>query len=132
MDGTEEAATHFDATTSQDEESYDSDVSEVDEEDAQVIPDEADDVQIEALKSAGDDTLPDNKGQEATNKGMAIRLQSLVIRNQFESMITSHHLDLEMAWLVMTRTFLPLVKRPNTQGTTSPFIVSRELAGCFS
>ena len=66
--GTEEAATCFDATTSQDEKSYDGDVSKVDEEDAQMILDEADDVQIEASKSAGDDTLPDNKGQEVANK----------------------------------------------------------------
>ena len=66
--GTEEAATHFDATTSQIEESYDGDVSEVDEEDAKVIPDEADDVSIKILKSAGDDTLADNEGQKGTNK----------------------------------------------------------------
>ena len=66
--GTEEAATHFDATTSQDEESYDGDVSGVDEEDAEVIPDEEDDAQIKTLKSAGDGTLPDNEGQEGTSK----------------------------------------------------------------
>ena len=41
--GTKEATTHFDAPTSQDEESYDGDISEVDEEDAKVIPDEEDD-----------------------------------------------------------------------------------------
>ena len=37
--GVEEAATCFDAPTSQDEESYDGDVSGVDEEDAEVVPD---------------------------------------------------------------------------------------------
>ena len=67
--GTEEAATCFDATTSQDEESYDGDVSKIDKEDAQVNPDEANNVQIETLKSAGDDTLPDNEDQEVTNEG---------------------------------------------------------------
>ena len=41
--GTEEAATHFNAPTSQDKESYDSGISEVDEEDTEVIPDEDDD-----------------------------------------------------------------------------------------
>ena len=66
--GVEEAATCFDAPTSQDEESYDGDVSKVDEEDAEVIPDEEDDTQIKALKSAVDDKLPDNEGQEETNK----------------------------------------------------------------
>ena len=63
--GTEKAATHFDATTSQDEESYDGDVSKVDEEDAHVI---LDNVNIKTSKSAGDDTLPENEGQEGTNK----------------------------------------------------------------
>ena len=66
--GTKGAATHFNATTSQDEEIYDGDVSEVDEEDAKVIPDEEDDAQIETSKSAGDDMLPDNEGQDGTNK----------------------------------------------------------------
>ena len=62
MIGTKEAATHFDATTSQDKESYDGDVSNEDEEDAQVILDKIDNVQIETLKSTGNDTLPDNVG----------------------------------------------------------------------
>ena len=66
--GTEEAATRFNAPTSQDEKSYDGDVSEVDEEDVEVIPDEEDDKQIENSKPTGDDTLPDNEGQEETNK----------------------------------------------------------------
>ena len=65
--GTEESATCYDAT-SQDEGSYDGDVSKVDKEDAEVIPDEEDDAQIKTSKSAGDDTLPDNEGQDRTNK----------------------------------------------------------------
>ena len=63
-----EAATHFDAPTSQDEESYDGDVSRVDGEDAVVVPDEEDDTQIKTSRSAGDNTLQDNEGQEETNK----------------------------------------------------------------
>ena len=66
--GMEEAATCLDAPTSQDEESYDGDVSEVDEEETEVIPDKEDDTQIKTLKSAGDDMLPDNEGQGETNK----------------------------------------------------------------
>ena len=66
--GTEEAATHFDAPTSQDEESYDGDISEVDEEDAEVVPDKEDDAQMEGSKPAGTNTLTDNEGQEETNK----------------------------------------------------------------
>ena len=65
--GMEEAATCFNAPTSQDEESYDGDVSKVDEEDAEVIPDE-DDTQIKTSKSAEDNMFPDNEGQEETNK----------------------------------------------------------------
>ena len=65
---TEEAATHFGATTSQDKERYDGDVSKVNREDAKVVPDEEDDTQIKTSKLAGDDTLPDNEGQEGTNK----------------------------------------------------------------
>ena len=66
--GTEEATKHFNAHTSQDEASYDGDISEVDEKDIKVIPDEVDDAQIEGLKPVGADTLTDNEGQEVTNK----------------------------------------------------------------
>ena len=68
--GMEEATTRFDAHThtSQDKASYDGNISEVDEEDVEVVPDEVDDAQIEGLKPVGADTLPDNEGQEAINK----------------------------------------------------------------
>ena len=65
---TEEATTHFDAPISQDEASYDGDISEVDKEDIEVVPDEVDDGQIEDSKPVEADTLTDNEGQEATNK----------------------------------------------------------------
>ena len=64
---TKEAAIHFDAPTSQDEESYDDDISEVDKDDAEVVPDK-DDAQMEGLKPAEANTLKDNEGQEETNK----------------------------------------------------------------
>ena len=44
--GTEEATTCFDVHTSQDEASYNGDVSDGDEEDIEVVPDEVDDTQI--------------------------------------------------------------------------------------
>ena len=66
--GTEEATTCFDAPTSQDEESYDGNISEVDKEDAKVVPDKEDDAQMEGTKPAGANTLTDNEGQEETNK----------------------------------------------------------------
>ena len=66
--GMEEATTCFDAHTSQDEASYDGNISKADGEDVKVIPDVVDDAQTEGSKLAGADTLPDNEGQEATNK----------------------------------------------------------------
>ena len=66
--GAKEATTCFDAHTSQDKASYDGDISEVDEEDVEVIPDEVDDAQMEGLKPVGAKTLTNNEGQEVTNK----------------------------------------------------------------
>ena len=66
--GMEEATTCFNAHTSQDEASYDCDISKADEEDVEVVPDEVYDAQTEGLNLAGPDTLPNNEGQEATNK----------------------------------------------------------------
>ena len=57
--GMEEATTCFDAHTSQDEASYDGDISEADGEDVEVVPDEVDDAQTKCSKLAGADTLPD-------------------------------------------------------------------------
>ena len=123
--GAEEAATHFDAPTSQDGESYDGDVSKVDVEDADVVPDEEDDTPIETH-------FQTMKAKKRPTRRMVTKLQSLVTRNQFGSMVTRHLLDHEMVQLVMTRMFLPQVKRLNTPRTTFPFIASREPAGCFS
>ena len=61
--GMEEATTYFDAHTSQDEASYDGNISKVDEEDVEVVPDEVDDAQTESSKPAGADTLADHAGQ---------------------------------------------------------------------
>ena len=66
--GTEEATTHFNAQMSQDEASYDGDISKVDEEDVEVVPDEVDDAQMEVLKQVCADTITNNEGQEVTNK----------------------------------------------------------------
>ena len=66
--GMEEATTCFNAHKSQDEASYNGNISKVNEEDVEVVPDEVDDVQTEGSKLAGADTLPDNEGQEVTNK----------------------------------------------------------------
>ena len=65
--GAEEASTHFDAHMSQDEASYDGDVSDADEEDIEVVPDEVDDTQIEGLNPAEADTVTDKEVPKATN-----------------------------------------------------------------
>ena len=66
--GTEEATTCFDAPTSQDEESHDGNISKVDEEDTEVVPDEEDDARVGGSRPSGADTLTDTEGQEETNK----------------------------------------------------------------
>ena len=66
--GAEEASTHFDAHTSQDEASYNGDVSDADEEDIEVVPDKVDDTQVKGLKPAEADTLTDKEVPKATDK----------------------------------------------------------------
>ena len=66
--GAEEAFTRFDAHVSQDEASYDGDVSDADEEDMEVVPDEVKDIQIKGLKPVEADTIADKEVPEATNK----------------------------------------------------------------
>ena len=66
--GTEEASTHFNAHTSQDEASYDGYISDADEEDIKVVPDGVDDTQIEGSKPAKADTVTDKEVPKVTNK----------------------------------------------------------------
>ena len=58
----------FQCTNIMDEESYDGNISKVDEKDAEVIPDVENDVQMEDSKPTGANTLTENEGQEETNK----------------------------------------------------------------
>ena len=66
--GAEEASTHFDAHASQDEASYNGDMSDAKEDDIEVIPDEVDDTQIKGLKPVEADTVADKEVPKATNK----------------------------------------------------------------
>ena len=66
--GAEEASTHFNAHVSQDEASYDGDMSDADKEDIEVIPDKVDDTQMEGSKPVKADTITDKEVPEATNK----------------------------------------------------------------
>ena len=51
--GREEASTHFNVHASQDEASYDGNMSDAEEDDIEVIPDEVDDTQVESSKPVG-------------------------------------------------------------------------------
>ena len=64
----EEASTHFNAHVSQDEASYNGNISDAQEEDIKVIPDKVDDTQIEGLMPVEADTIVDKEVPEATNK----------------------------------------------------------------
>ena len=66
--GAEKASTHFDAHVSQDEASYDGDISDAEEEDIEVVPYEVDDTHIKDLKPVEADTVTDKEVPEATNK----------------------------------------------------------------
>ena len=57
--GAEEASTHFNANISQDKARYNGDVSDADEEDIKVVPDEMDDTQIKGSKPVEADTVTD-------------------------------------------------------------------------
>ena len=67
--GMEEALTHFDAHASQDEASYDGNVSDAEEDDIEVIPDEVDDTQVKSLKPVGAISAADKEVQKANKSG---------------------------------------------------------------
>ena len=66
--GAEEASTHFDAHASQDEVSYDGDISDAEEDDIKVVPDKVDDTQIKGLKPVEAIPVADKEVPKATNK----------------------------------------------------------------
>ena len=66
--GAEEASTSFDTHTSQNEASYNGEVSDADEEDIEVVPDKVDDTQIKGSKPAEANTVTDKEVPKATNK----------------------------------------------------------------
>ena len=66
--GAEEASMLFDAHVSQDEASYNGNISDADEEDIEVVPDKVEDTQIEGSKPVEADTIRDKEVPKATNK----------------------------------------------------------------
>ena len=66
--GAEEASTHFNARESPDEASYDGDISDAEEEDIKVVPDEVADTQVRGSKPAETVSIADKEVPKATNK----------------------------------------------------------------
>ena len=66
--GMEEALTHFNVHASQDEASFDGNVSDAEDDAIKVIPDEVDDTQVESLKPVGAVSAADKEVQKVTNK----------------------------------------------------------------
>ena len=66
--GAEEASTHFDAHISQDEASYNGNISDADKEDIEVVPDKVDDTQIKGWKPVEADTVTNKEVPKATDK----------------------------------------------------------------
>ena len=79
--GTEEALTHFDAHSSQDEASYNCDMSDAEEDDIKVVPDEVDDTQVESSKPVGAIFTADKEVQKATNKSGGSQTSKSVDKN---------------------------------------------------
>ena len=103
--GTEEVTTRFDAHTSQDKASYDGDISEVDGEDVEVIPDKVDDVQMESSKPVGASTPADNEDQEATNKEDGSQTSKPADKKLVQNCSNRASSDLEMVQSVTPRIF---------------------------
>ena len=66
--GAEEASTCFCAHASQDEASYDGDISDAEEDDIEVVPDKVDDTQIKGSKPFEAIPVADKEVPKATNK----------------------------------------------------------------
>ena len=79
--GAEEASTCFNAHVSQDEASYDGDISDADKKDIEVVPDKVDDTQIEGSKPVEADTVATDKKpaqKTATGPHWNLRWSSLL------------------------------------------------------
>ena len=117
--GAEEASTYFDAHVSQDEASYDGDISDADEEDIGVVPDEVDDTQMEGSKPVEADTVADKEVPEATNQEDGSQTSKSTDKKPAKNTVTGPHLELKMVWsatigtssLMVIRTSIPRIQR---------------------
>ena len=118
--GREEALTHFNAHASQDEASYDGDMSDAEEDDIEVIPDEVDDTQVESLKPVRAISAAD---KEVLKAMVVAKPQSLWTRTQLNT-ATRLCLGHETVLSVMIEASLPRGTRTNIQKTTFQCTVS--------
>ena len=122
--GTEEASTHFDAPASQDKASYDGNVSDVWEDDIEVIPDEVDNTLAE---SSG----PAKAISTVARQVMAAKPQSLWARTRLINTATRLCLEHGMDLYAMIEIFSPRDTKPSIQRTTFLCTVSRGLVESF-
>ena len=78
----EQALTHFDAHASQDEASYDGDVSDAGEADIKDVPDEVDDTQVKSSKPVGATSATGKEVQKAANKSSSSQTSKPADKNQ--------------------------------------------------
>ena len=97
----EEASTHFDAYASQDEASYDGDVSAAEEDDIEVVPDKVDDTQVKSSKPVGAISAADKEVLQATNKSGGGQTLKSGTRIQLVNPATRLHLGPGMGLSVM-------------------------------
>ena len=127
----EEASTRFNAHASQDKASYDGDISDAEENDIKVVPDEVDDTQIKGSKPVETIPMQTRTFQRLPTRRMAAKPQSLRTRTQLDNTATRPDLEPEMVWSVMTGTSLLMVTRTNILRITFLCTVFRGQAGFF-
>ena len=120
--GREEASTCFNAHASQDEASYDGDVSDA-EGDIEVIPDEVVDTQVESSKPVGAVSTA-KKFKRLPTRAVAAKPQSLQTRTQLVNTATRLHLEHEIILSVRIEASSQRDARTNIQRTTFQCTVS--------
>ena len=73
--------TRFDAHASQDEASYDGDMSDTEEDDIEVVPDKVDDTQVKSSKPGEAVSAADKEVPKASNKGGGSQTSKSVDKN---------------------------------------------------
>ena len=116
--GTEETLTCFDTHASQDEVSYDGNVSDAEEDDMEVVPDEVDDTQVESSKPVRASSATERKFERLSTRAVAAKHQSLWTRIQMVNWATRLPLGQGMGLSSMIKASLLRDAGTNIQKTT--------------